>query len=178
MSLVAFEEVPLAKSFISQSPTFSARPAASHAIPAPLMPPPTTNRSSGGPAIPFMGRDIARLTAWRADRKRPHGLPAQDRNLRRRGLRRVGNRASLVWSAGWRTAEGTAACQARASGWGIAPAGDRRGAAVPGLHRLRVGRGCKMRPLRLSPARLTGQGAVPILPHRKNSLKWRKYKAF
>ena len=28
------------------------------------------------------------------------------------------------------------------------------------------------------PGRLTGWGALPILPHRKNGLKWRKHKAF
>jgi hypothetical protein len=49
---------------------------------------------------------------------------------------------------------------------------------LPDLRRLRVGRWGKMQPVRLSPARLTGRGAVPILPHRKNGLKWRKYKAF
>src|SRR6266478_977850 len=113
MSLVAFEEVPLAKSFISQSPTLSVRPAASHAMPAPLMPPPTTNRSSGWPFTSFMGRDIARLTACRADRKRPHGLVAQDRDLRRRGLRRVDNRASLAGHPGRPRGKGTAAGAAR-----------------------------------------------------------------
>src|SRR5437660_6895722 len=178
MSLVAFEEVPLAKSLISQSPTFSVRPAASHAMPAPLMPPPTTNRSSGRPSVPFMGQDIARLTAWRANRKRPHGLAAQDRDLRRRGLRRVENRAPLDRHPGRRASEGTTAGATRDIGAGAAQTGGRGDAAVSGLRRACVDRRCKMRPFRLSPARLTGRGAVPILPHRKNGLKWRKYKAF
>jgi hypothetical protein len=71
-----------------------------------------------------------------------------------------------------------AAGSARGAAAGAAPARGRRDAALPDLYRLRVGRRCKMRPARLSPARLTGRGSVPILPHRKNGLKWRKYKAF
>ena len=121
---------------------------------------------------------LARLTGRRADRKRPHGLAAQNRDLRRRCLRRVDHRAPLDWHPG-RPGEGAAAAgAARDIGAGPAQAGGRRDAAVSGLRRARVGRRCKMRPCRLSPARLTGWGSIPILPHRKNGLKWRKYKAF
>src|SRR4051794_14568852 len=45
MSLVEADEVPEARSFCSTSTTRKPRPAASRAIPAPLMPPPTMARS-------------------------------------------------------------------------------------------------------------------------------------
>src|SRR4030088_2055474 len=45
MSLVDFEEVPEARSFCSTSRTLRPRPAASRAMPAPLMPPPMMARS-------------------------------------------------------------------------------------------------------------------------------------
>src|SRR5436305_1612792 len=46
MSLVEADEVPEARSFCSTSKTRKPRPAASRAIPAPLMPPPTMARSN------------------------------------------------------------------------------------------------------------------------------------
>ena len=45
MSLVEPEEVPLARSFCSQRKTEKPRPAASRAMPQPLMPPPMMARS-------------------------------------------------------------------------------------------------------------------------------------
>jgi hypothetical protein len=45
MSLVDADDVPLARSFISQRKTELPRPAASRAMPHPLMPPPTIARS-------------------------------------------------------------------------------------------------------------------------------------
>src|SRR5262245_30070718 len=51
MSLVEAEEVPDARSFCSTSSTRSPRPAASRAIPAPLIPPPMMARSKS--VMPF-----------------------------------------------------------------------------------------------------------------------------
>ncbi len=123
------------------------------------------------------GQGIARLTVRRSDRKRRHGLPAQDRDLRRRCLWRLDHRAPLGRLAGRATGP-AAACPAQQSCVGAARAGGRGDPPLPQVLRLRIGLRCKMRPFGLSPARLTGRGAVPILPHRKNGLKWRKYKAF
>src|SRR5687767_5837106 len=49
MSLLERELVPNARSFISTSATDSPRRAASRAMPAPLIPPPTIRRSTGAP---------------------------------------------------------------------------------------------------------------------------------
>src|SRR3979411_3322871 len=53
MSLVEADDVPDARSFCSTSRTRNPRPAASRAIPVPLMPPPTTARSKASILIPF-----------------------------------------------------------------------------------------------------------------------------
>jgi hypothetical protein len=59
--LVEADEVALAKSCISHNPTFSARPTASQAMPAPFIPPPTTKRSSGASPLPFMATGYSAL---------------------------------------------------------------------------------------------------------------------
>src|SRR5262245_4631619 len=51
MSLVEVEDVPDARSFCSTSMTLRPRPAASRAIPTPLMPPPTIARSNSAMAL-------------------------------------------------------------------------------------------------------------------------------
>jgi hypothetical protein len=50
MSLVLAEEVAEARSACSTSVTFKPRPAASRAMPAPLIPPPMIRRSTVSPA--------------------------------------------------------------------------------------------------------------------------------
>src|SRR3546814_5733535 len=72
MSLVLAEEVPLARSLFSQSNTERPRPAASRAMPAPLMPPPTTTMSStwamrDRPASPVQPLFRGSTSAFRVD---------------------------------------------------------------------------------------------------------------
>jgi len=59
--LVDQDDVPLAKSFISQRKTEFPRPAASRAMPQPLTPPPTMARSKTRSNRRFPGRNISFL---------------------------------------------------------------------------------------------------------------------
>src|SRR6188508_1321708 len=114
-------------------------------MPAPLIPPPTTNRSSGRVALPFMGPPIARLTPERADRKRPHGVSPQDRDLRGGGVRRLDRCAPLAWPV--RRGAAPAGARAARTGPGATAARGRRGHPfVHGLWRLRVGQRGEMQP--------------------------------
>src|SRR6478736_5401378 len=66
MSLVLHDEVCAAKSSFSSRTTRNPRPAASRAIPAPLMPPPTMARSNGGGAESVMRRGAGQAAFYRS----------------------------------------------------------------------------------------------------------------
>src|SRR6185503_11097451 len=78
MSLVEAEEVPEARSCCSTSRTESPRPAASRAMPVPLMPPPTMARSKSAIYVSddrgqmaVYGRQILRRPRHTLHRERP-----------------------------------------------------------------------------------------------------------
>ncbi|WP_242402661.1 hypothetical protein [Komagataeibacter kakiaceti] len=56
------DEVWLARSSCSTSSTDAPRPAASRAMPVPLIPPPTTSRSTGSPPVGD-GRNVSSMDA-------------------------------------------------------------------------------------------------------------------
>ena len=80
MSLEDAEDVAPARSPRSTSSTDRPRPAASRAIPTPLIPPPTTNKSSGGPPFPeppSLGKDMSGNRDDLPFQEQGHGIVAQ-----------------------------------------------------------------------------------------------------
>ena len=80
MSLEDAEDVAPARSPRSTRSTDRPRPAASRAIPTPLIPPPTTNRSSGGPPFPgtaSLDQDMSGNRGNLPLQEQGHGIVAQ-----------------------------------------------------------------------------------------------------
>src|SRR4029077_6354936 len=83
MSLVLAEEVALARSARATSSTLSPRPAASRAMPTPLMPPPTTRRSKV--SLTTVMHD-GRLDRVKLGRRRHQASAEHVRHVRQRTL--------------------------------------------------------------------------------------------
>src|SRR5262245_42409382 len=97
MSLEDREDVPSAKSCISASATLKFRPAASHAIAAPLMPQPMTKRSNDRPVCGFIRRfSFAAITFDQEIDRLPPLLIGGLTGRRRCGLNRFASPRQMV----------------------------------------------------------------------------------